>query len=760
MNQQIQHFYEFGPFRLDITERILLRDGQHVPLPPKSFETLLALVENGGHILDKEELLKRVWPDTFVEEVNLAKKVSDLRKILGEEPSEQYIETIPKRGYRFVAHVREVFDEHAGSVVVMQTAPPVINQEGRKEGLEGQFKQGTGLEPYNVPASLGEPASSPRSLPGLLRKKGFLLSWPVVFPALGLIIFAAVWMIIFRPETKPSDPPLRIIPFTSFPGRETHAAFSPDGNQIAFMWEGEGGDNSDIYVKLISTGQPLRLTAHPATDSHPAWSPDGRYIAFFRQSAESSGVYLIPALGGPERKVADLSPYGALTSGNSQYYSPDGKSLAVVDKNSQEEPAVIFLLSIDTGEKRKVTSPPSGTMGDAYPAFSPDGKRLAFIRSSSRATTDIHLVSLTGGEPRRLTFDNTSILGFAWTSDGGEIVFASRRGGSIYSLWRIPITGGTPQRLPTIGQSVLSPAISRQGNRLAYTQTLDDLNIWQLEIDSTGRGGELTRLISSTLGDNGPDYSPDGQTIVFASTRSGSFGIWVCHSDGSNPLQLIDRGPYLTGTPRWSPDGRSIAFDSRSSDPGREGNADIYVISAHGGQPRRLTKVSSENVAPSWSRDGKWIYFGSTRSGSMQIWKIPAEGGGAVQVTRQGGFEGFESADGRVFYYSKGRSMPGIWQVPVSGGEETLLLDHNKAGYWRLWAVVEKGIYFATASAHSHPIIEFFDFGTGKITQVATLEKPLSRSDPGLAVSPDGLWLLFAQMDHSGSDIMIVENLP
>jgi len=165
----------------------------------------------------------------------------------------------------------------------------------------------------------------------------------------------------------------------------------------------------------------------------------------------------------------------------------------------------------------------------------------------------------------------------------------------------------------------------------------------------------------------------------------------VCDSDGANPAQLIDRGPYLTGTPRWSPDGRWIAFDSRSNDAGREGNADIYLISAEGGQPRRLTSDPAEDVAPSWSRDGKWIYFGSTRGGAMQIWKVPVEGGQATQITKQGGFEGFESMDGKMFYYAKGRLAPGIWQTPVTGGAETLLLDQHKAGYWRFWTVARKG---------------------------------------------------------------------
>ena len=212
-------------------------------------------------------------------------------------------------------------------------------------------------------------------------------------------------------------------------------------------------------------------------------------------------------------------------------------------------------------------------------------------------------------------------------------------------------------------------------------------------------------------------------------------------------------GGPLAGTPRWSPDGRQIAFDSWI-----EGNADIYVISAEGGKPRRLTFDADEDITPSWSQDGRWIYFGCTRSGSMQIWKMPSEGGPAVQVTKQGGFEGFESADGKIFYYAKGRAMPGIWRVPVAGGDETLVLNEHQAGLWRYWAVTDKGIYFATAEVPSHPLIEFFNFTTAKVTQLAKLDTPLFKTDPGLAVSPDGQWLLVVQMDASGSDIVMADN--
>jgi Tol biopolymer transport system component len=187
----------------------------------------------------------------------------------------------------------------------------------------------------------------------------------------------------------------------------------------------------------------------------------------------------------------------------------------------------------------------------------------------------------------------------------------------------------------------------------------------------------------------------------------------------------------------------------------KDGNADIYVKLIDSETPLRLTTDPAADAHPAWSPDGRWIYFGSNRSGSLQIWKMPAEGGQLTQVTSQGGFEGLESPDGKFFYYAKGRRLPGIWRIPVEGGTETPVLDHHQAGFWRVWTVTEQGIYFATAENPSRPLIEFFSFATGQVTQIAALEKPFYL---GLSVSPDGRWLIYSQLDQSGSDIMLMEN--
>jgi Tol biopolymer transport system component len=260
-------------------------------------------------------------------------------------------------------------------------------------------------------------------------------------------------------------------------------------------------------------------------------------------------------------------------------------------------------------------------------------------------------------------------------------------------------------------------------------------------------------LISSTRQDHSPQFSPDGKKIVFASDRSGSDEIWVCDSDGSHPTQLTFFDGPVNGTPRWSPDGQQIVFDARLA-----GNADIYVMRAEGGRPRPLTQEPSHDVMPSWSRDGRWVYFCSNRSGAYQIWKTPAAGGQAVQVTKQGGFEAFESPDGELLYYTKGRGPGGIWQMPVAGGEERQAPELLAAGYWRYWAVQEQGIYFVAPVASARPAIKFFSFATRRVTQLGVLERDPIQGPAGFTVSPDGRWVLYAQADQSISDIMLVEN--
>ncbi len=205
-----------------------------------------------------------------------------------------------------------------------------------------------------------------------------------------------------------------------------------------------------------------------------------------------------------------------------------------------------------------------------------------------------------------------------------------------------------------------------------------------------------------------------------------------------NLVQLTSFGGPLTGTPRWSPDGKQICFDSR---PGAHAN--IHIISADGGPVRRFINESSDDAVASWSRDGRWLYFASNRSGTWQLWKRTVEGGPPIQLTRNGGFAPLASPDGKLIYYTK-FDAPGVFQVPIDGGNETKILDEPPSGFWGYVAVGSAGIYFAGDVGVGKQLAGFklYDPATRKISNIDSLDKMVYQGAPGLSVSPDGRFLL------------------
>jgi Tol biopolymer transport system component len=242
-----------------------------------------------------------------------------------------------------------------------------------------------------------------------------------------------------------------------------------------------------------------------------------------------------------------------------------------------------------------------------------------------------------------------------------------------------------------------------------------------------------------------PQYSPDGRRIAFRSNRSGSLELWTCEADGSNCLQLTSYGGPMLGTPRWSPDSQSIAFDCRVT-----GQSAVYVIAADGGTPRLL---AGDGMVPSWSRDGRWIYFASGRSGRVEVWKMPVAGGPAMQVTRSGGGAAFESADGKYLYYDRDLYAYGtdsLHRMPVEGGREVEVVP-RLAG-WDFFGVTARGVYFMPDTR----TIRFLDRASGRAITLAKLEKDDSLG--GLCVSADDRFVVWAQDDRTSSEVMLVDN--
>ena len=389
---------------------------------------------------------------------------------------------------------------------------------------------------------------------------------------------------------------------------------------------------------------------------------------------------------GTHGKMADVYPIRVEAVGRHLDWSPDGEYLAAPDKSQAEEPFHIVLIRVKDGARTVVTLPPDKIIGDLSPAFSPDGKSLAFLRAVSSGVEDVYVGPSRGGPPLRLTSDNRDALSVTWTADGRSIVFSSdRRRNSV--LWRVRASGGEPERIAGVAENAADPAFSRDG-RMAYAQVFQDANIWRIEADgkAAARQGDLLdaiRFQPAILA----GWQPRGVPVesIGKQRNLGKRQQWA----NTGTTDEIRAG-HLTGTPRWSPDGMNIAFDTRP-----DGQADIYVVSSIGGTPRRMTKSEFEDVVPSWSANGAWIYFASNRTGAWQVWRVPSSGGVEEQVTRNGGFAAFESPDGRYLYYAKGRSTAGLWRKRLAAGVEEEVLERLKPGYWGYWAVVENGVYFA-----------------------------------------------------------------
>ncbi|MBS1828059.1 MAG: PD40 domain-containing protein [Acidobacteria bacterium] len=596
---------------------------------------------------------------------------------------------------------------------------------------------------------LSGPITAPHSIPQ--KRKSTLAVAMAAVAVIGSAYFG--WRVASHKPVEPSTP-VRNVPLTSFPGSESQPSFSPDGNQVAFSWNQGKEDDLDIYVKVVEAGMPLRLTNTPTSEYSPAWSPDGRYIAFLRQGVDSAGFYLIPALGGLERKLSDASPQRVGADAPFINWSPDGKQLVLVDRESDHAPLSLFLLDLESSTRRRITSPPAKTLGDSTPVFAPDGSAIVFVRTLSLAVQDVYLLDMKTGKEHQITKDNRRIYGLAWNPNDNRIIFSSARSANS-RLWRISANGGEPERLPGIADQAGFLAISQNGKRLAYTRSVIDTNIWLYDLPEkltpTPTGAVL---MASTRHEQGPRFSPDGTRIGFASNRSGALEIWVADTNGQNMNQLTNFNGPSTGSPMWSPDGKFIVFDSRPN-----GNPDIYVVSADGGLPRRLTTDSTQEIVPSWSQDGRWVYFTSNRSGRYEIWKIPAQGGLASQVTKEGGFHGVESPDGKYVYYAKSNSLAGLWRVGTESGAEEPAIESLKAGYWSYWSFGKDGIFYVDREdmdegGARYPL-RYFHLGTKKDTVVTYLSKRPFNS--GLSVSPDGKKFLYTQVDQSETDIMMVD---
>ena len=728
----MKEFYEFASFQLDLKKRRLMRGGEIISLTPKEFDVLLFLIENSERVVEKDELLDAIWKDTFVEEGTLTRNISWLRKKLTAHSDAKIIETLPKRGYRFLP---EIIKSENNTFVVEELT---IQQIQIEEIIEFEPHDNQIIETKSAAIS----DANYKALPAAPPKRRFSPVW--ILPVLlifGVITFAA-YRGYFSQKQNKTILLSKIAPFSGLPGRENSPAFSPDGKQMAFSWDGgvEGG-NFDVYVKIIGAGEPVRLTSGETDEINPVFAPDGKSVAFVRIFPTHNEIILIPALGGAERKIYEKASYASIS------FSPDGKSLAAAELDLSGNEAGIFTINLQTGEKIRLTTPDAPAV-DHTPRFSPDGKNLAFIRYFSSFRREIFIVPATGGEPRQITSDDARIYGLVWNADSESLFFTSFRRANQLNLWQILLNGKTePQMISTGSKNLQDLAISPNGRTIAFVEETADENIWVITPDNAPRP-----IIRSTRADHSQQFSPDGAQIVFVSERTGNYEIWLTDADGKNQRQLTNSNGSV-GSPRFSPDGKSVVFDAQIAS-----GSDVYIISVNGGIPRRLTEDAKNNSLPAWSVDGKWIFFNSNRSGEEQIWKMSAVGGEAVQITKQGAFEMFAAPDGKRIIYSKGAGKAGLWSIGTNGEDEKPLPELVDAGAWRSWSVTAYGVYYTAFAAQIPLHIKFYNFKTGQIHQIVAVDKSPLIYYANLTATNDGKKILYARQDQTNASIILAES--
>jgi Tol biopolymer transport system component len=343
--------------------------------------------------------------------------------------------------------------------------------------------------------------------------------------------------------------------------------------------------------------------------------------------------------------------------------------------------------------------------------------------------------------------DVGDLRAIVWWHGGKDILYSS--GSAIFRIAAGP--NAERSRTKVMDGYFQDLAADRQGRRLAGVRGSSDPNIWRV-----GRNGEgRVKLIASSREESDGDYSPDGEWIVFRSTRSGNLELWVAGKDGSNPTRITNFGGAL-GSARWSPDGRQIAFDGWGPKFEHTKNTNIYVVAATGGPMRRLTDDQAIYGVPNWSHDGRWVYFMKRLGSGRETWKIPASGGTAVQVSRGMMFDVAESADGQYLYYTTQLEAGGIWRRRVDGGEPTLLRGTERVQRYRYWKLTPQGVYFVEGPAD--PVVQFLDFRTARVTRLASLS-PQLLLQRGLSVSPDGRFFLYGQDDARQTDLYLIEGV-
>jgi Tol biopolymer transport system component/DNA-binding winged helix-turn-helix (wHTH) protein len=689
MSKQRQHLYEFGPYCLLPSERLLLRDGEQVTLTPKAFETLVALVERAGRLVEKDELLNEVWAGTTVEESNVAQNVFALRRVLGKsEDGSPYIETVPKRGYRFLPKVKVSEDrgeelrtrlqsgKHAPPKAQAPTATPDAPthtqacSDAAVSNVERSIMVAVALPQTTMVARPWEAAEAQDAAARLIPRSGWWVGLLVLALASALVGFGVVIARLFL-SPPPASPPSSIkMSRLMSGGRIWSAAVSPDGRHVAHVVEHAG--QTSIWVRQVSTTTDLHVIPPDggATYWGLSFSRDGDHLYYVKhsQSEPNPTLYRVPALGGSSRKI--------VTGINSHVTtSPDSKQIAFIIDSPSE--SVLMIANADGTNERRLgvrrgpdhsfSSTPRGG-----PSWSPDGQSIAtgVISLKGGYHGEVIIVSVNDGTERQLASRRWyQVAQVSWLSDGSGLLATARDASGGAQIWFVSYPEGAVRKVTNDLNDYHGVSLTADSRTLVTVQ-YDRLSTIAFSPEKPPSASQRNTA-GMNEGFYGMSWTPEGK-LAYASEASGNLDIWIMGTDGVTAEQLTTDAGH-DSTPSVSPDGRSVAFVSYRDG----GNPHIWRMDIDGGNQRRLTNQAFEGT-PSFTPDGHWVVYAEAGSG---IWKVPAEGGPPLLILGNAHTPNV-SPDGSLvacFYWDK-KLHPAskIALVAMEGGTPVKFLDEPK----------------------------------------------------------------------------------
>ena len=711
----------FDRYLVDVRSGELRKEGRKVRLQAQPFQLLVLLLRNAGGVVSREDVRRELWPgDTFVDfDHGLAAAVNKIRDALCDSADKpKFVETLPRRGYRFIEK--------------LEPEPPV---EIRLKLEESPSRASTSTESI--------PAADTNKAPQKHRTRTWAVASALILVGAGVAV--AIVFLLGQRKSEPSPQEWNVTQFTSYPGTTEAPAFSPDGSRIAFGWDPKSANDYNLYVKALGGEALLQLTHHPSTWISAAWSPDGTQVAFMRLAGADTGLYVIPALGGPEQKLlASTTPYDLAAPIS---WSPDGKWIAYNNQIDAKTGDRMFLFSMETRESHLFYHDPA-CMHEATLTFSNDGKQVAWFCVKHLDTFDVMVGDPAGRSRRVVRTVKLFPVGLSWSPDDTKLVIP-QQGEDESHLYEVSLRDGAMKPLAAGANELhaIWATVSGKTGAMAWNAYRYHIDLIRKDLYAPKKPSQP--ILESSKDENQASYSPDGKYVAFDSNRSGVWNVWIGDADGTN-LTQVSRG--IAGYPRWSPDSRQIAYQQVDGD-----GKSVYIANVDQRVGHKLITATTNAGSPFWSADGKSVYFEDFGSFRRKYYRCSLDCDKNETLVRDGpkAISMQASQDGKDWYWL---SVDGPFKVfraamkdgRIEGDEEVVGIPPLADAY--SFFAAKSGIYFVPADKPS--TLKFFDFATHGTKTLFTAEKVIGR---GFWISSDGRTALLGQSFDNHQDIMLAE---